>query len=47
VAPLSIETEILCEGRKIQLSAVRLMAGDTEVVGATASRVRTDHSLAP
>src|SRR3954452_18693566 len=41
VAPLTIETEILREGRKIQLCAVRLRAGDTIVVGATVLKIRT------
>jgi Thioesterase-like superfamily len=40
VAPITIETEVLREGRKIQLVAVRLLAGDTEVVRATVLRVR-------
>ncbi len=40
VAPLTIETEILREGRKIQLVAVRLLAGATEVVRATVLRIR-------
>jgi len=41
VAPLTIETEVLREGRKIQLVAVRLLANGTEVVRATALRVRS------
>jgi hypothetical protein len=41
VAPLTVETEVLREGRKIQLVAVRLAAGGTEVVRATALRVRS------
>ena len=40
VAPLTIETEVLREGRKIQLVAVRLLAAGTEVVRTTALRVR-------
>lgn len=40
VAPLTIETEVLREGRKIQLVSVRLLASGTEVVRATALRVR-------
>jgi hypothetical protein len=40
VGPLTIETEVLREGRKIQLVAVRLLASGTEVVRATALRVR-------
>src|ERR1700737_771352 len=35
VAPLTLETEVLREGRKIQLCAVRLRAGEAIVVGAT------------
>lgn len=42
VAPLTIETEVLREGRKIQLVAVRLLAGTTEVVRASALRIRTE-----
>jgi Thioesterase-like superfamily len=41
LAPLTIETEILREGRKIQLCAVRLRAGDALVVGATVLKIRT------
>ena len=40
VAPLTIETELLREGRKIQLVSVRLLADGTEVVRATVLRVR-------
>lgn len=40
VAPLTVETEVLREGRKIQLVAVRLLADGTEVVRASALRVR-------
>jgi acyl-Coa thioesterase superfamily protein/acyl-CoA thioesterase superfamily protein len=40
VAPLTIETEVLREGRKIQLVAVRLLAAGAEVVRGTALRVR-------
>lgn len=40
VAPLTVETEVLREGRKIQLVGVRLLADGTEVVRATALRVR-------
>jgi hypothetical protein len=42
VAPLAIETEVLREGRKIQLVAARLLAGGTEVVRATALRIRRE-----
>lgn len=40
VAPLEIETEVLREGRKIQLVGVRLLADGTEVVRASVLRVR-------
>src|SRR6201991_815032 len=40
VTPLTIETEVLREGRKIQLCAVRLLAGSTLVVSATVLRIR-------
>lgn len=40
VAPLEIETEVLREGRKIQLVAVHLSASGVEVVRATALKVR-------
>ena len=35
VAPLTIETEILREGKKIQLAAIRLLADGKEVVRAS------------
>jgi hypothetical protein len=41
VAPLMLETEVLREGRKIQLCAVRLRADDVLVAGATVLKVRT------
>lgn len=47
VAPLAIESEVLREGRKIQLVAVRLLADGTEVVCATALRVRTSEQALP
>src|SRR6201989_3000339 len=40
VAPLAIETEVLREGKKIQLVAIRLLADGKEVVRATALRIR-------
>src|SRR3981081_2887339 len=40
VAPLTIETEVLREGRKIQLVAVRLLAEDVVVVGATVLKIK-------
>ena len=42
VAPLTIETEVLREGRKIQLCAVRLLANNVVVVRATVLKVRAD-----
>src|SRR4051812_37263603 len=47
VAPLTIETEVLREGRKIQLVMVRLLASGTEVVRATALRVRRLEQVLP
>ena len=41
VAPLTIQTEVLREGRKIQLCAVRLLAEDVVVVGATVLKIKT------
>jgi hypothetical protein len=40
VAPLTIETEILRAGRKIQLCAVRLLADGVVVVGATVLKIK-------
>ena len=40
VAPLTIETEVLREGRKIQLCAVRLKAGGVLTVAATVLKIR-------
>jgi hypothetical protein len=47
VAPLTLETEVLREGRKIQLCAVRLCAGDTVVVGATVLKIKTQALALP
>ncbi|MCB1414753.1 MAG: thioesterase family protein [Xanthobacteraceae bacterium] len=47
LTPLSIETEVLREGRKIQLSEVRLRAGDTLVVQGTVLKIRCEPELAP
>jgi len=47
VAPLSYEVEVLREGRKIQLAQARLLAGDTEVVRATALRIRREERALP
>src|ERR1700712_5142995 len=40
VAPLTIESEILREGRKIQLCAVRLSADGVVVVAATVLKIK-------
>ncbi|MBB5052606.1 hypothetical protein HNQ36_002580 [Afipia massiliensis] len=47
VAPLTIETEVVREGRKIQLCAVRLLANGVEVVRATVLKVRTQAVALP
>ncbi len=47
VAPLTLETEVLRKGRKIQLSAIRLLADGVVVVGATVLKVRTDSLTLP
>jgi len=47
VAPLAIETEIVREGRKIQLINVRLLAGASEVVRASALRIRVSDQALP
>ena len=41
VAPLTFETEVLREGRKIQLCAVKLRAGNVVVVTATVLKIKT------
>jgi hypothetical protein len=41
VAPLTFETEILREGRKIQLCGIRLLANGVVVVRATILKIRT------
>jgi hypothetical protein len=41
VAPLTLQTEVLREGRKIQLCAVRLLAEGVVVVGATVLKIKT------
>ena len=40
VAPLTIETEILREGRKIQLCEIKLYADGVQVVGATVLKIK-------
>jgi hypothetical protein len=47
LAPLTLEREVLREGRKIQLCTVRLRAGDTIVVGATILKIRTQSPTLP
>jgi Acyl-CoA thioesterase C-terminal domain/Acyl-CoA thioesterase N-terminal domain len=48
VGPLTIESEVLREGRKIQLCAVRLLAKGVVVVGATVLKIKVqDHELPP
>lgn len=47
LAPLTIESEVLREGRKIQLCAVRLLAGSVVVVGATILKIRTQALTLP
>jgi hypothetical protein len=41
LAPLTIESEVLRQGRKIQLCAVRLLAEGVLVVGATILKIKT------
>jgi hypothetical protein len=45
--PLTLETEILREGRKIQLCAVRLRADGVLVVAGTVLKVRLQHETLP
>jgi hypothetical protein len=47
VAPLTIETEVLREGRKIQLCAVRLLANGVIVVRATVLKIRSRSQALP
>jgi hypothetical protein len=47
VAPLTLETEVLREGRKIQLCAVRLYANGTLTVGATVLKIKTQANELP
>lgn len=47
LAPLTIESEVLRQGRKIQLCAVRLLAGGVVVVGATVLKIRTQALTLP
>jgi hypothetical protein len=47
VASLTLRTEVLREGRKIQLCAVRLLAGDVLVAGATVLKIKTASLMLP
>jgi hypothetical protein len=47
VAPLTLHTEVLREGRKIQLCAVKLLAGDAVVVSATVLKIKTQGLALP
>jgi hypothetical protein len=47
LVPLAIATDIIREGRNIQVCSIGLSAGETEVVRATVLRVRADRSLHP
>lgn len=47
VAPLTFETEVLREGRKIQLCGIRLLANGVVVVRATVLKIRADAQPLP
>jgi hypothetical protein len=47
VAPLTLQTEVLREGQKIQLCAVRLLADNVMVVAATVLKIRTQALTLP
>src|ERR1700730_10578028 len=47
VAPLTIQSEVLREGRKIQLCAISLLANNVVVVRATVLKVRADSLALP
>src|SRR5437899_2414957 len=47
VAPLTLATKVLREGKKIQLVAVRLSANGNEIVRATALRIRREERALP
>jgi hypothetical protein len=47
VAPLTIESEVLREGRKIQLCAVRLLANGVIVVAATVLKIKVQANELP
>src|SRR6476646_8516666 len=46
VAPLTLQTEVLRAGRKIQLCAVRLLADGAVAVGATVLKIKTQRVVA-
>src|SRR5215510_7380413 len=47
LAPLTIETETLREGRKIQLCSIRLLADGVVVVGASVLKIKTQPLVLP
>jgi acyl-Coa thioesterase superfamily protein/acyl-CoA thioesterase superfamily protein len=47
VAPLTLQSEVLRDGRKIQLCAVRLLAENVVVVQATVLKIRTQELMLP
>jgi acyl-coenzyme A thioesterase PaaI-like protein len=47
IGPLTLQTEVLRQGRKIQLCAVRLLAGDVVVVGATILKIKAQALTLP
>lgn len=47
VAPLTIVTEVLREGRKIQLCEVKLLADGVQVVGATVLKIKAKAQALP
>ena len=47
VAPLTIATEVLREGRKIQLCEIKLLADGVQVVGATVLKIKTQALTLP
>lgn len=47
VAPLTIESKVLREGRKIQLCAVKLLADGVQVVGATVLKIKQQSQPLP
>src|SRR5665647_276558 len=47
IGPLTLQTEVLRQGRKIQLCAVRLLAGDALVVGATILKIKAQALTLP